>query len=61
MPSTEVIYKTRYWAQKKVDSINSQCIGTVWTDGITDNYCHIEERDGEFVVPILEGYERFFE
>ena len=56
-----VKYSSKAWAQKKVDSINAQCKNTIWIDGITNNYCHIEETEnGEFLIPILKGYEQFF-
>ncbi len=43
--------------------ITQSCIdASVWTDGITNNYCNPiwNESLQKWLVPILEGYEQFF-
>jgi len=61
-------YVTYGGAVNKIESINSICITSKWKDGITNNYCFVEEYDEEingeiitsFLIPILDGYEEFF-
>ena len=59
-----VKYSSKAWAQNKINSINSLCIGVKWTDGITINYSnvieHIINNEKFFLVQILDGYEEFF-
>jgi hypothetical protein len=61
-------YVTYGGALNKIEAINSICILSRWTDGVTNNYCFVEEYNEEingvivtsYLIPILDGYEEYF-
>ena len=57
-----LIYTTEQDAINKNASINNQCVGVIWTDSITNNYCHIKKHptDNKWALIYNDKYSQFF-
>jgi hypothetical protein len=56
-------FQTLSEAKSTNERITNDCINSsIWTDGITNNYCnpYYDPLVQAWIIPILEGYEKYF-